>query len=125
MEKLRPFTPLVREREHSTSAWSDLIGVFRQRVEHRWVFALLSIAIPTGLFVAFMIQYDREADYKPPEVIYFKDWRGGRTDAEAAAQQAIDAPRERAEKKALAEAEAKKRAQYRAVAEKMGVDVDR
>jgi len=125
MEKFRPFTPLVREREHSTSAWSDLIGVFRARVEHRWIFVLLSIAIPGALLIAFMIQYDREADYKPPEVIFFKDWRGGRTDAEAAAQQAIDGPRERADKKALADLEAKKRAQYRAIAERMGVDVDR
>lgn len=125
MVMLRPFKALDRQSEHGRSAWSDLIGVFRQRIEHRWIFALLSIAIPGALFVAFMVQYDREADYKPPEVIFFKDWRAGRTDAEAAAQQAIDGPREIAEKRALAAAEAKKRAQYRAVAERMGVNVDR
>ncbi len=125
MEKLRPFTPLVRQSEHTQSAWSDLIGVFREKIEHRWIFATLAIAIPASLLVAFAIQYDRAPEYKPPEVIFFKDWRAGRTDAEAAAQQAIDAPKERAEKKALAELEAKKRAQYRAIAERMGVDVDR
>ncbi len=125
MVSLRPFRPLERQREHERSAWSDILSVFKDKVEHRWVFVLLSLAIPGALFLGFMVQYDREADYKPPDVVFMKSWKQGRTEAEIKAQQAIDAPAERAQKAAIKAAEDKRKAEFRKLADKMGIDVDK
>jgi hypothetical protein len=119
------FLNVRREPEHDRSAWSDLLSAFRQKVEHRWMFVLAAIAIPALCILAFIQQFSVEKDYKPPEVIYFKNWNKGRSDAEVKAQQAIDAPVERAERKALHDAEEARKAQFRKLAEQMGYDVDK
>ncbi len=119
------FLNVPREPEHDRSAWSDLVDVFRQKVEHRWLFMLAAIAIPALCVAGFIQQFTVEKDYKPPEVIYFKNWNKDRTDAEVRAQQAIDAPTERADRKALHDAEEARKAQFRKLAEQMGYDVDK
>lgn len=119
------YRPLHRQPEHTTSAWSDILAVFRQKVEHRWAFVLASIAIPAATVLAFMSQYNKKADYKPPEVIFVKDWRAGRSDAEIKRQQAIDAPVEREQRRLEREAEERRKAQFRKLADEMGIDVDK
>ena len=60
-------------------------------------------------------------EWKPPEVQYVQQWPASRTDAEARAQQAKDAPRELAEKKAEADAKLKRRQAFQRVAKQLGI----
>jgi len=79
---------------------ADLRAFFASREKHQWVFALLSVLI-TGYFItAFQIQ-SKTKEYKPPEIIWVKDYSGNRTDAEIKAQQKIDRQKELAEKAEL------------------------
>jgi hypothetical protein len=119
------YRPIRRAPEHEASPLADFLSAFRQKIEHRWLFILLALLIP-GIFVgAFIQQFTKEKDYHPPEVIFFQNWKANRSDAEIKRQQALDAPAEQAYRKAVADAEAKRRADMRAVAEAMGIDVDR
>jgi hypothetical protein len=55
--------------------------------------------------------------YKPPDVIFVKQWKEGRTDAEIRAQQKKDQPAERELRRLQAEAEAKYKARMKAIEE--------
>jgi hypothetical protein len=59
--------------------------------------------------------------YKPPTVIFVKNWNAGRTEAEIKRQQAIDAPGERAARKAQADFEAKQRQQFKDIEKALGI----
>lgn len=118
-------SPIQRDPEHAASAWSDVVAAFRQPTPHRMLLMLLSVAIPGALIGAFVYQFNIKKDYEPPEVIYVKIWPKGRTEAQVEAQQKIDAPREIAERKAEFDAEEARKAEFRKLAEKMGIDVDK
>jgi hypothetical protein len=118
--------PFRRDPEHTSSAWSDIAAVFRQQVDHRWAFLLASIAIPGLLLTAFMVQYgNKKADYRPPEVIFFDNWKANRSDAEVRAKQLKDAPAERAAREAQAEAEARHRQKMQELARDLGIEVEK
>ncbi len=119
---MRPFRP---EPEHKGGAFADFRAAYSQPIAHKWAYVLAAFAIPALIITGFAIQYDREQEYKPPEVIFFKPLRPGRSDAEIRAQQAIDAPAERAQRKAIKDAEDARKAQFRKLADDMGIDVDR
>lgn len=91
---------------------SDLRAFFRTRQRHELYFAAAAVAVPAFFVTTFLVDSTPVA-YKPPTVIYVKNWNKGRTDAEIKRQQAIDAPAERAARKAEAEFEAKKRQQFK------------
>lgn len=116
--------PRFRQPEHNVSALADLRAFFAQRGRHRWLFLALSFLIP-GLIIAGLVHDSTmRKEYHPPEVVFIEAWKPGRTDAEIKAQQAIDAPRERAERAAEHAAIEKRKAEFRKVADQMGIDVD-
>lgn len=118
------FRSVRREPEHNRSSVEDLRAFFTERHEHRWLFLALSVAIPGLLLLGFYVDSTMKADHKPPEVIFVQQWKAGRSDAEVKAQQAIDGPKERAARAAaIAEAERRK-AEWRRLADQMGIDVD-
>jgi hypothetical protein len=90
--------------------WRDLRGFFASRQKHQWVFAALSVAIPSVFALEFYFQEPVRLVYRPPTVVYAKQWKKSRTEAEIKAQQAIDAPAEAQTRKEAAEFEAKRRA---------------
>ncbi len=118
------FRTVRRDPEHDASAFSDLVAVLRQRVAHRWLFIALAIGIPGLFIIGFIAQFTVEKDYHPPEVIFFKNWNANRSEAAIKAQQALDAPQERAERAEIKAFEEKRKAQFRKLAEQMGYDVD-
>lgn len=100
--------------------WRDLRAFLRTREKHEWIFAGLAVLIPAILMLMFYTQ-STPVKYRPPTVIYVKDWNKGRTEAEIKRQQAIDAPAERAARKAEAEFEAKKRQQFKDIEKALGI----
>ena len=119
---MSPFKP---DPEHKGGSIRDMLTVFRQPQPHKWAFIAASLAIPATVIIGFVIQYDKEAEYKPPTVIYIKDWPANRTEAQVKAQQALDAPAEREYRQAVEAAEAARRQQFRDIANEMGIDVDK
>ena len=92
--------------------WRDACEFLRARQRHELIFAGFSLLVP--LFLVFAFSFDVETvAYKPPTVVFFKDWNKGRTLAEIKKQQAIDQPAERAARKEEAEFEAKKQKQFK------------
>ncbi len=92
--------------------WRDLRGFFRARQRHELIFAGCAVLVPSFLVFAFMFDVETVV-YKPPTVIFVKDWNKGRTLAEIKKQQAIDQPAERAARKEEADFEAKKQQQFK------------
>lgn len=104
-----------------SAIWADLRLFFKTRQRHEWIFAGLAVLIPTILVIEFFIDSHAIVAYKPPTVIFVKQWNKGRTEAEIKAQQAIDQPVERQERKEEAEFEAKKRKQFQDVQKALGI----
>jgi hypothetical protein len=98
----------------------DLRAFFRARQRHELVFAGFAVAIPAFFVITFLVE-STPVDYKAPTVIFVKDWNKGRTDAEIKRQQAIDAPGERAARKAEADFEAKKQQQFKDLQKALGI----
>lgn len=122
---MSPFKP---DPEHKGGSIRDMLTVFRQPQPHKWAFIAASLAIPALGIIGFAVQYDKEAVYKPPPVIFIKDWPANRTEAQMKAQQALDAPAEQEYRDAVAAAaaaEAARRQQFRDIANEMGIDVDK
>ncbi len=119
---MSPFKP---DPEHRGGSIRDMMTVFRQPQPHKWAFILASVAIPAAVIIGFAIQYNKEAEYKPPTVIFVKDWPANRTEEQVKAQQALDAPAEREYREALEAAEAARRQQFRDIANELGIDVDK
>jgi hypothetical protein len=100
--------------------WKDLRAFLSARERHELVFAGLAVTIPVLFSIGFLVE-SKTVAYKPPTVIFVKDWNKGRTEAEIKRQQAIDAPGERAARKAEAEFEAKKRKQFQDLQKALGI----
>lgn len=98
----------------------DIRAFLGARQRHELIFAGFSIAIPAFLVIAFLVE-STPIVYKAPTVIYAKNWNKGRTEAEIKRQQAIDAPGERAARKAEADFEAKKQQQFKDLQKALGI----
>lgn len=104
-------------------AIGDLWTFIRQRRRHELGFGVLATLI-TGLwFWAIFDKLDVRPEWEPPKVMYVKQWPTTRTEAEVRAQLAKDAPKEIAEHKADEAAARKRQAEYKALADKLGIDV--
>lgn len=106
-----------------SAAFSDLRAFLASREKHQWVFALLSVLI-TGYFVTIFLVQSREKDYKPPEIIWIKDYAANRTDAEIKAQQKVDQAKrlaEQAELKKLQEAQRRESAKLQKKLSELGI----
>ena len=72
-----------------TRAYHDRRAFLSRRQPHQMVFATLAVALT--VFLIFEIAHDAhyERAYKP-DIIYFKQWRADRSEAELLAQRKID-----------------------------------
>lgn len=103
--------------------WSELKAVVTQPGSHKWLFAGLAMLIPAAILLIFMLS-PIKADYRQPDIIYVQKWAPNRTDEDIRRQQAIDAPKEREQRRLEAEAIAEHKRQLRKLADKLGIDVD-
>lgn len=95
--------PLPRPASPRT-LWKDMRAFAAQRSSHQWVAALLALAIPAGILVAFY--YDGQTRLMPRQTIYYvNSWPATRSDEEIKAKQKADLEARRA-------FEAERRAQY-------------
>lgn len=92
--------------------FADVRAFLRARERHELVFAALAVTIPVLLAIGFLVE-SKTVAYKPPTVVFVKNWNKGRTIAEIKRQQAIDAPGERAARKAEAEFRAKREKDFK------------
>lgn len=104
-------------------ALGDLWTFMRQRRRHEFGFGVLAIVITALWFWAIFDKLDVRPEWQPPKVMYVKQWPVTRTEAEVRAQQAKDAPRELAERKAMEEAARKRQDEYKKLAKTLGIDV--
>ncbi|UVO55147.1 hypothetical protein [Sphingomonas sp. SUN039] len=104
-----------------TRALADLWGFIRARRRHELAFGLLAVGITALWFMMIFDKLNPPREWRPPEVMYVKQWPKTRTAADVRAQQAIDAPREKAEREALAAAKKKRQDEYKALAKRLGI----
>lgn len=99
-------------------ALRDLLLFLHQRQPHELGFLLLAILI-TGFFIfAFAKDSHVEKVYKP-DIIYVQQWRLDRSEAEILAQQKIDQAKKDQEQAALEKEQAKTRAEFQRLDDKM------
>lgn len=87
----------------------DIRAFYATRARYEIVFAGIAVTITLTLMGLFYFDPGVPKQYRPPHVVYVKQWNKGRTPAEIKAQQAIDAPAERALRKEEADWDAKQR----------------
>lgn len=102
MSIFRHFAPVRAAR--------DLRAFLSDRRPHELSFLLLAVAVTVALMWGFAQTTRVEQEYSR-EIIYVRDWREGRTDAEIIAQQKIDEAQRKADReKAIAAAEKRRAA---------------
>ena len=107
--------------ERPSRALADLWGFVRARRRSEFIFGGLAVVL-TGVW--FWMLFDKmspKPEWRPPTVLYVQQWPKTRTDAEIRAQQAIDAPKEKAARDARAAAAKKRQDEYKALAKKLGI----
>jgi len=110
---LQPYSPYLAAMalppvSRPTAALADLRAFLASRERHQWVFALLSVLI-TGYFITVFLIQSKTKEYKPPEIIWVKNYAANRSDAEIKAQQMIDEEKRRAEQAELKRLQEKQR----------------
>lgn len=96
----------------------DLRGFLATRERHEFWFLAAAIAI-TAFFVYGFVHDSYEEPVYRPNIIYVKQWKLGRTDAEIKAQQKVDqAQRDKDEAAAKAQ-QAKNRAEFKRLDDKL------
>jgi hypothetical protein len=76
----RPYKPAI--------VWRDLKAFLGEQGRYKYLFAFLSILMPTLLIAGFYV--DSRVDPPGPQIIYIQNWPADRSDAEIKAQQKID-----------------------------------
>lgn len=110
---MQPYSPYLAAMalppvSRPTAALADLRAFLASRERHQWVFALLSVLI-TGYFITVFLVQSKTKEYKPPEIIWVKNYAANRSDAEIKAQQMIDEEKRRAEQAELKRLQEKQR----------------
>ncbi len=110
---MQPYSPYLAAMalppvSRPTAALADLRAFLASRERHQWVFALLSVLI-TGYFITVFLIQSKTKEYKPPEIIWVKNYAANRSDAEIKAQQMIDEEKRRAEQAELKRLQEKQR----------------
>lgn len=103
--------------------WTELKAVVTQPGSHKWLFAGLALLIPATVFGIFLLS-PIKADWRPPDIVYVQNWPANRSEADIRRQQAIDAPKEREQRRLEAEAIAEHKRQLRKLADTLGIDVE-
>ncbi|USI73360.1 hypothetical protein [Sphingomonas morindae] len=99
----RPSRPLA--------AWQDFVGFLRSRERHDYIAALLAVAITS--FILYAFYHDSYAE-RQPRIVYVESWPATRTDAEI--KRDITA-----EQAARDRAKAERQAQYKRLADQLGI----
>jgi ribosomal protein S21 len=102
-------------------ALSDLWGFLRARRRSEFLFGGLAVVITCLWFWMIFDKLSPKPEWRPPTVMYVKQWPKTRTAADVRAQQAIDAPREKAEREALEAAKKKRQDEYKRLAKQLGL----
>ena len=101
-------------------AFRDLRAFLRSRKPYEVAFMALSIAVTWTVIVIFSADTDGiEKEYVEPDIIYVQSYSTNRTDAEIIAQQQADLPKEQARKKALTDAQEKRRQEFKRLDDKL------
>lgn len=98
---------------------ADLRAFLASRERYHWVFAALSVLITSYLVAIFLIQ-SATKEYRPPEIVWVKNFAANRSDAEIKAQQKIDEKKREAEKAEQAKLEREQREQAARLSKKLG-----
>ncbi len=96
------------------AAWSDLRAALRGTSNHKIIFAIGALVVPT-FFIAMMMLGSKEEEYRPPTVIYVENWKAGRTEAEIKAQQKVDTAKRKVLEAELEARKAKMRAFFQEI----------
>lgn len=103
-------------------ALGDFWQFLKGRQRHEYVILVLSAVMTFGWFAAIFYKLYPRPEYKPPTVMYVKQWSANRTAADVRTQQAKDLPAELEAKRLAEKAEAEKRAKYQRLAKQLGID---
>jgi hypothetical protein len=117
-----PLMALPRPSRPSV-VWSEFKAVLTQQGSHKLLFAGLALLIPAVVLLIFILS-PIKADYRGPDIIFAESWPANRSEADIIRQQAIDAPKEREQRRLEAEAIAEHKRQLRKVADALGIEVD-
>ena len=104
-----------------SNALADLWQFLRARRRHEFVFGGLAVVATGFWFWAIFDKLSVKPEWQPPKVMYVKQWPKTRSTADILVQQAIDAPREKAEREARAAAAKKRQDEYKALAKRLGI----
>lgn len=102
-------------------ALADLWSFLRARRRHEFAFGLLATGITLLWFAMIFDKLSVKPEWQPPTVLYVKQWPKTRTAAEVRAQQAIDAPREKAQRDALAAERKRRQDEFKKLAKTLGI----
>jgi hypothetical protein len=95
---------------------ADLKTFLATRQRHQLLIAAVSIAMPVLIVAGFY--HDSHVEPPPKEMYFLPSWPADRSDAEIIAQQKID-------QKIKEQKDAEKRAGYRRLADKLGIEYQR
>ena len=100
-------------------ALRDLRAYLASRKPYEVGFMALAVAVTWTVILVFSIDTHVEKDYVEPDIVYVQSYAENRTDAEIVAQQQKDLPEEMARKKAIADAQEKRRKQFKKIDDKL------
>jgi|KBSSwiStaDraftv2_1062776.scaffolds.fasta_scaffold1479949_2 hypothetical protein len=94
------------------TAWRDLRAFLGQQERHKFLFALIAIAMPALIVAGFYV--DSRPDKPKAQIIYVQSWPATRSDDEIKKQQKIDQAKKN-------EAMAQRRRQYQKLEKQLGI----
>ncbi|WP_066798063.1 hypothetical protein [Sphingomonas soli] len=100
-------------------AFRDLRAWLASRKPYEVGFLALSIATTWTVILVFSSDTNVAPEYVEPDIIYVQSYAANRTDAEIIAQQKIDLPKEQARKKAIEDAQEKRRQEFKKIDDKL------
>ena len=113
---VRPMNYLARMSP--LRAIRDLRFFLASRERYELGFLALSVVITALILAAFVHDSHEEKVYRR-EIIYVQNWPASRTDEQVRAQQAIDAPKERARKEAIAKRQRERQESFKRLDDKL------
>lgn len=107
--------------DRPSRALADLWAFVRARRRSEFVFGGLAVALTSVWFWMLFDKMSPKPEWRPPTVLFVKQWPKTRTLADIRAQQAIDAPKEKAARDARAAEAIKRQDEYKALAKRLGI----
>ncbi|WP_033925558.1 hypothetical protein [Sphingomonas sp. 35-24ZXX] len=105
-------------------AAADLKAYWFDQQEHKWRFLALSLACTFAVFGAFFGESGFEVEWKRPEVTWVTSFDPGRSDQQIAAENVANQEAKEKREAARLAREEERKAQYRRLAEQLGMDTE-